>query len=355
MGYFPVCFERLKAVARAGDFEDVAGFLVLSRHGDGIPLPGHAPHRFSRAGVNAVHEKVGIAEEAARGVLSRLVAGKFVQRAQVQGLPVSKHPIWDLLPRLTDLYLPHSFVDRGPTWDSPIRRIKKMASSEPAGSLHTRSKADEKLDCLMLLLTLQLRTGMSKFGGLDPAFASRPWRIESRETAEFGTRWGATPQQESFDQGFVEECLAHVADLKGQREQNFPRFKAAWDGVKSLGLIYEAVTLFGGTSHKAPGSMNYTVRINDFFAGSKDGRGDPSVMTGLEAEHGALLGFYTQPNAKANDEALRVVLPDDSGQLVGIWRPRFRPAAQEVGKWHEADKRAVELAVKRVCSAQSMG
>lgn len=355
MAYFPVSSETINKISRGGNFDDVAGFLVLARHADGKAIAGYSTHRFSGAGVNALHEKICIAEEGARGVLSRLKTAGFVRLAPLEVLAMSRHAKWDLQPEKPDFFLPHYFVDRGQGWSSPIQRLRKMAFSESTGDLQALSAADRKLDCLMLLLTLHRRTSMIQFGGLDPAMACRPWVIQTRDHGAGGKRWGATPEQEVFDSRFVQECMAHTVDLPTQRRTGFPRFLAAWRELRRLGLLYEAVTLFQGNSHKAPGDLRYTVRTNDFFAsagaGAGDGKGDPSLMASLEAAHGTTLAFYTQPSEGSDEEALRVVLPDDVGILVGVWRPRFRPDTPEVGRWFEAEKREVGAALNRICTA----
>lgn len=355
MAFFPVSSKTINKISKGGNFDDVVGFLVLSRHADGKALPGYTPHRFSGAGVNVLHEKVRIAEEGARGVLSRLRAGGFVRSASPDVLALSRFARWDLQPESPDLFLPHYFVDPGLGWSSPVERLKKMACIELAETLQTVSAADRKLDCLMLLLTLHRKTSMSEFGGLDPTLACRPWQTQTKDRVGPLMRWGATPQQEVFDSRFVQECMAHIADISTQRREGFPRFLMAWRELRRLGLMYEAITLFNGDSHKAPGALRYTVRINDFFAGSGGGKGDPSVASSLEAENGTLLAFYTPPGEDADAEALRVTLPDEVGILVGVWRPRFRPDTHDIGKWHETDMREVGEALNQISAAQVQG
>lgn len=357
MAFFPISSSTIIKISKGGSFDDVAGFLVLSRHADSKALPGYAPHRFSGAGVNAVHEKICIGEEGARGVLSRLKMGGFIGLAPPDVLAMSRYAKWDLQPEKPDLFLPHRFVDPGQGWSSPIQRLRKTAFSESTNDLQTLSAANRKLDCLMLLLTLHRKMTMSRFGGLDPAMACRPWTVQTKDRGAGGTRWGATPDQEFFDSRFVHECLAHCPDLHTQSRNGFPRFLAAWRELRRLGLLYEAVTLFPGNSHKVSGDLLYTVRTNDFFASASasDSKGDPSLMASLEAAHGTLLAFYTQPGAGSDNEALRVVLPEDVGILVGIWRPRFRPDTPDVGRWFEAEHREVRTALHRISSAQAQG
>lgn len=355
MAFFPISSDTINKIARGGSFDDVAGFLVLSRHADSKALPGYAPHRFSGAGVNAVHEKVCIGEEGARGVLSRLKMAGFVRLAPPDVLAMSRYAKWDLQPENPDLFLPHHFVDPGQSWSSPIQRLRKTTFSESTKDLQTLSVADRRMDCLMLLLAFHRKMTMSRFGGLDPAMACRPWIVQTKDRGAGGTRWGATPGQEFFDSRFVQECLAHCHDLATQSRNGFPRFLAAWRELRRLGLLYEAVTLFPGNSHKVSGDLRYTIRTNDFFASTSDGKGDPSLMASLEAAHGTLLAFYTQPSGGSDEEALRVVLPDEVGVLVGVWRPRFRPDTPDVGRWYETGKREVRNALHRISPAQARG
>lgn len=348
MAYFPVSSRTLQKIASSRRFEDVAGFLVLSRFADGNPVPGYQPHRFSGAGVNALHEKLRVAEETAKGVITRLVEANFLREAQPEVKAVAKRARWDLMPEKADMHLPHSFVDGILQCSSPISRLKKAVDQEWAGKLHNSSIDVIKLDCLMLLLGIHKESSMQTFGGLNPRFMSRPWCVETRMPTALLTKWGATPGDEFFDCRFVENCLAHRKDLEEQRKNGFPSFSAALRLLKSLGLIYEVVTLFSGSSHKNPGDLRYSIRVNDYFAATNEAKGDPSVMGSLEASCGAKLAFYTQADETVNNEALRVLLPDTNGILIGVWRPRFRANNPDSGIWIENEKHAIASAMLKI-------
>ena len=181
-----------------------------------------------------------------------------------------------------------------------------------------------------------------------PRFISRPWCVETRMPTAFLTKWGATPGDEFFDSRFVENCLAHRKDLEEQRKNGFPSFFAALRLLKSLGLIYEVVTLFSGSSHKNPGDLRYSIRINDYFAAANEAKGDPSIMGSLETAYGTKFAFYTQNDEISSNEGLRVLLPDATGTLIGIWRPRFRPKNPDSGTWIENEKREVTSAMLKI-------
>lgn len=348
MAYFPVSFGKLQRIALSRRFEDVAGYLVLSRFANGKPVLEYKPHRHSGAGVNALHEKLRISEETARGILMRLQEGGFLKEAQPDLKAVDKKARWDLMPEEADLFLPHVFVDGMLQCSSPILRLKEPNNKKDATKLQDLSVSEQRLDCLMLLLAIYKGTSMKSFGGLDPSYASRSWNIETTVPSALLTRWGTTPMDPFFDLRFVEGCLAHCKDLAKERESNFCRFFEAWLLLKSFGLIYEAVTLFSGTSKRSPGNLIYTIRINDFFAATNEANGDPSVMGSLEDAYGTKLAFYMQPDEFLENEALRVLLPDSEGMFIGIWRPRFRPKTSNSGQWFAKDKDAVASAVLKI-------
>lgn len=78
-----------------------------------------------------------------------------------------------------------------------------------------------------------------------------------------------------------------------------------------------------------------TLRVNDYHVGSSLKDGDPSFLRSSEAD-GSALGYSTQVvNDRRDHAAMWAVLPEPDGGLVGIWRPRFRPASPNVGRWME--------------------
>ena len=224
MAYFPVSFGKLQRIALSRRFEDVAGYLVLSRFANGKPVLEYKPHRHSGAGVNALHEKLRISEETARGILMRLQEGGFLKEAHPDLKAVDKKARWDLMPEEADLFLPHVFVDGMLQCSSPILRLKEPNNKKDATKLQDLSVSEQRLDCLMLLLAIYKGTSMKSFGGLDPSYASRSWNIETTVPSALLTRWGTTPMDPFFDLRFVEGCLAHCKDLAKERESNFCLF-----------------------------------------------------------------------------------------------------------------------------------
>jgi hypothetical protein len=180
--------------------------------------------------------------------------------------------------------------------------------------------------------------------------------VETKLASQGTVRWGATPSQEFFSSVFVRSCSAHLQDLELESRKGFPRFRVAWQKLIELGLIYEAVTLFQGPSHRAPSDRRFTIRVNDFFAGgaSVGSDGDPSFLESLEGSD-AKHGFYTQPDGGTAEEELRVNLPDGTGSLIGVWRPRFRAHTVDTGKWHDADKRAIAASILSLATAETQG
>jgi hypothetical protein len=78
-------------------------------------------------------------------------------------LVASRHARLDLDPEPPDTFLPHVFIDGGSTWTSPIARIQKMVPSTLLEALPPITLAEQKLDCLMVLLAVHRSSSMTDF------------------------------------------------------------------------------------------------------------------------------------------------------------------------------------------------
>jgi len=359
VSYFKTSYSTLQALARSRRYEDVAGFLVLARHASGLPHAGFEPYRLSGAGVNSIHEKAGISEEAARGVIQRL------QEASVIGVPSSEtkkaffHARWEILQGALDLELPHALVDSSKDGgvDSALRRLKKTRIAIPryAEKLTKISDTELRLDALMILFALYRHTSMHSFGGVAPTCIYRKWVVESQTPKSGGIRWGAEPKNDTAYFQFMAEGLAHAMPVASAKKASEPneeiqnRFWNAWEVIKDVGLVYEAVSLYDVEPANKQARLQLTLRVNDYHAGSMLKKGDPSLLRVLEAKHGTDFAYYTSVgNERGEPEAMWVVLPEKRGALVGIWRPRFRPANQDAGLWFQEDTERVEKVLQRI-------
>lgn len=352
MSYFKTSFATLQTIARSGRYEDVAGFLVLARHASGLPHAGFEPYKLSGAGINSIHEKAGLSEETARGVIEHLKEAGHIRPASVETKKAFFHARWEIVQGPLDLDLPHALVDssKDGTTDSALRRLRKhrIATPQYAGELAKLSDTEIRLDALMMLLHLYRHTSMLAFGGISPHCVYRGWEVKSQTPKLGSIRWGAEPT--GFDttyHSFMAECLRQVP-AKGKKfdpsEMQKARFWNAWETIKSTGLVYEAVALYDvPPASNDNARLRCTLRVNDYHAGSVTKTGDPSLLRTLEATSGARFAYYTPAaNDRDEHEAMWVLLPDKRGALVGVWRPRFRASNQDTGAWIDHENEAIE-------------
>jgi hypothetical protein len=354
MSYFKTSYATLRKLALSGRYEDVAGFLVLARHATGNAVAGFEPYTLSGAGVNSIHEKVGVGEESARGVMQRLQEVGVIQPAPADAKRAFAHARWVIVQDELDLALPHAFTDplKPANAASVLKRIK-AASIRPqyVNVLKDLSDTEMRLDLLMVMLGVYKHTNMLDFGGLSPHCVHRAWTVQSMAEKPPGVRWGAEPKENHFTafKRFMAECIAHIPKgAKGKVDEDMlsHRFWNAWHNILQSGLIYEAVTLYDAppeSNDKA--RLTFTIRVNDFHAGATHKEGDPSFLR----EVGTDLGYYTPAeNDRSEDEAMWVILPDKRGALIGIWRPRFRASTPDVGGWIDHEKAAIAEALERL-------
>lgn len=355
MSYFKTSYETLQRLARQGRYEDVAGFLVLARHASGRAMGGYEPYKLSGAGVNSIHDKVGVSEETARGVMQRLQEAGVIQPASAEAKKASPHARWEVVQGPLDLDLPHTITDplKPAAADSALRRVR-AATVDPRYSkaLKDTSAADVRLDVLMLLLSIYRHTDMQAYGGLNPRCVFRKWEVKSQTRKSAGIRWGAEPGLDTAFTDFMHASLAHFKEGAAEDMQAAKqRFWNALSNLKTSGLIYEAVSLFDGDPEEdTKARLVMTLRVNDYHAGSSLKDGDPSFLRSAASS----LGYYTQAiNEREDPEAMWVILPGTDGALVGIWRPRFRPASPNVGRWIEREEGVIARTVDALARSDS--
>lgn len=345
MAYFRTSYATLQRIAQTGRFEDLAAFLVLARHANGRPPMGLAPHTFSGAGVNAIHEKAGLSEESARGALQRLQELMVVRSVTAEVKKASYSARWELIQGEHDLDLPHALADSQGDMESALLRIRRRidgAEVRRRENLASLSDTEFRLDVLMLLIAIYRHTSMSRYGGLSPRCCFRSWDVKSQSPKSGGVRWGAEPESNQVYPHFSLECIERRNPKASERTSPMQndRFWYAFDALRAVGLIYEAVSLFDvDPRNEERAQLQATLRVNDFHAGAADGdRGDPSLLRELERAYGATYAFYTHHgNERAEPEAMWVVLPSKTGFIIGIWRPRFRASNSDAGSWYEAE------------------
>ncbi len=360
MHYFQTSWQTIQRIAQAtGRFEDVAGFLVLARHATGKALAGYPPYRFSGAGVNSVHEKAGMSEEAAQAVIDRLRALGVIRPAPAEVRCCSRYARWEVMQGELDLALPHAFVDSPKMFSAstPLRRLRTAVACDEvyAERLENVDPAALRLDALMVMLGIYRHTSMKDYGGLDPACVYRHWGVPHRAPQGAAMRWESEPEHRDSRAwpDFQRACMAHALRDPQAPElshEEHHRFWNAFYSIERMGLVYEAVALFDGNAVGDGARLQFTLRINDYHAGAVSKDGDPCLLRNVEVkEQSARLGCYHPPGVRKDDEGnplpegMWVVLPQRirEGALVGIWRPRFRASTPDVGAWLHKENAAI--------------
>lgn len=354
IGFFKVSIETLKMIAYKIKNPDLlAGFLVLARHGTSNTIAGKPPFTFTGAGVNSIKEKVGVGEATAKGIFDRLKQEGFIQPvAKEIKLAYPREAHYELMQAKTDLDLPHSFVDGlGKTTDSAIKRIRNINIAPGYdGEVENVTRDELRLDILVLLLEMYVKTNMAEYGGISPFFLFRKWKIEVKREKNGNIEWSAIPEDKNSFKSAIKNTFQHLAveSIRGRHKNlEYPdnisaRFWNAFQNIEKMGLIYEAVTVFD-----APPEINQlakmicTIRINDYHAGVGKDFNNPPDPSLLDYDIGG--GFYTQAiNDRDDPEQIRFRWPDKSGTLIGIYRPRFRAINQSTGIWKEQDTNNVD-------------
>lgn len=156
---------------------------------------------------------------------------------------------------------------------------------------------------------------------------------------------------------FIREAMARLLPKKSKDgpppEEVSTRFWNAWNTIRDTGLVYEAVCLYDTNPEPAKeGQLRFTIRVNDYHAGSIAKSGDPSLLRSLELSSGSRFAYYTPAdNDRGEAEAMWVVLPEKRGALVGVWRPRFRCANQDTGRWIDEENERIEATVAAIEAA----
>lgn len=315
----------------------------------------------------------GLSEATGKGVIDELIELGVIKSAssdtKIQYEGLRHRPMYEILNAENDLELPNALVegmDDGRV-TSPLKRIKVASVLRRASGLDELSKNSLRLDCVMLLLTLYEFNSMASFGGVSPRSILRKWETKSqRKTADGLYEWMSEPDEESTVATYLDfmvSSLPHLASIAPKKTDKIndlfrDRFWNAWDNIRQMSLIYEAVTMFDANPVTDQNSrIVCTLRVNDYHADSKED-GDPSLIKTMKNVGDRALHFYTNPEApydasgqsRQDDESLRLSWPDKSGHIVGIWRPRFRVINSDAGTWFEAELEAIEQASNRIKS-----
>ncbi len=336
-GYFQTEMSLLTRIAETTkDFNALAGYLALARHGNGLEQAD--PFRHTGAGLNAIEEYAHIGENTARKVESTLREHGFVAL-----LPKPTQTArYALTHEALDLALPWAFVvdtyaKASTTVQSVITRLQKAPIPDSL-----------KLDALMVMLNCYRPDAlkMAEKGGLDPDLVmARAWETKVAPKAN-NQEWQGNPNPTDYSYThFMRQCLSYriPAKQKEPTQADKEAYWQAWATLKQLGLVYEVVAL---RSRKS--GFVCTLRVQDYHA---DQGADPSYMQVAGPE----LAFYAVADGPFNDteaDLLRAVLPRQitakDYELIGLYRPRFRASTKDTGRWVEVENAHIQALIDRL-------
>lgn len=379
--YFQTEMSLLTRIAETTkDFNALAGYLALARHGNSQEQAD--PFRHTGAGLNSLKTYGHMGDATAYNVEAKLREHGFIA---LLPNPTNKAR-YALSHEVLDLALPWAVVVD--TWSSNRNTVQSVLTRLQKSALTNT----QKLDALMVMLNCYradiLR--MADKGGIDHQKAIyREWEARVIPKAD-NLEWLANPKTDQAYTQFMRECLSYriPAKQKSLSDTDEQDFWRAWDTLKRLGLVYEAVALT-----QANGVFVCTLRVQDYHADTPTeaqpaqkimvekpldptdreamGRAifsgnwerpkvektipakpatqkDPSYMREVGAEY-AFYAVAGQAFNQSEHDLLKAVLPGHVTakhcRLVGVYRPRFRTSTPDMGQWIEADKEAIQTLI----------
>lgn len=278
--YFQTEMSLLNRIAETTkDFDMVAGYLALARHGDGQGKYGE-PWRHTGAGAKKLNT---LFNSKAKGLIIR---DRLAELGYISRLPtddrVSAHKENELTHSRLDICLPVSLVDSS-GFQSAVDRIKH--GGQGRGGIYCVPES-EQLDTLMVLLTSYSPKylDMSGSGGLNPQTAVYIAYDSVAINEPDGVRWRASVSSEYRMTAFARDCLSYriPAKKKELTQADDGAFWKALKHIEKLGLVYKAVTLFNQpyTTNRVPqGHAVMTLEVLDPFANTPESAQEPkSVM-----------------------------------------------------------------------------
>lgn len=325
-GYFKTDINLITRIAETTqDFNTVAAYLALARHGNGKEAD---PYRHTGAGKNKIKEYGHMGDASAHIAEASLREHGFIKLLENP----TKQARYLLTHQELNIALPWLLVQDGgkpgSLVTSALRRIQALRTEKL------------KLDALMVMLNCYRRDHlkMEDKGGIDGVF--RKWTAAIIPKTDKMNEWKAkaAPTDSAYT-SFMLDCLRYRLPAKPKRktvtQDEANDFWAAWSELKKAGLVYEAVTL-----RNSQDNLVVTLRVNDLHANQANK--DPAYMRLLGKENAFYASVvHTPGNYNEDYDTLRVMMPtvfDKDDTIVSVYRPRFRMATEDVGKWLEHEK-----------------
>ena len=235
--YFQADFDLIQRASQLGSFRLLASLLVLMRYTNGKPNnPQEKPFTQTYAGADAIRKALQCRWQDGRSLLVTLSQNNFISRCISQGktaYTVHNHQL--------NIDLPIAIVDGANNADSALMRINGNKTLTE----------QEKLDTLIILLTIYRNLSMAHFGGFNDVY--QEWDITNYENLDDLPLCGITAR--NYKNGdtaqitpfstyckFINESLGLPIN-EGMTHETSRRF---WDGIRALeklGLIYCVIVL----------------------------------------------------------------------------------------------------------------
>jgi hypothetical protein len=253
------------------DFDTVAGYLAIARHGDMKGKYGEE-WRHSGSGAKKISKALVISEMKSKQTRDNLLAHGFISPVPTENR-VSAHCEYILGHGELDIALPFKTVDgSNTTVQSVIDRIRNGTASRLTGRAY-HVPEDEKLDTLMTFITCHLPKyfDMANMGGINPLTAIfNKW--DSRQVPYSNcVRWEAERVNTCLAYPeFYTKCLSYR--ISGKQKDNidlaYDAFLKAWAHLIGLGLVYEVATLFSDPykTLNATGKAIMSLDVYDYHA-----------------------------------------------------------------------------------------
>lgn len=370
-GYFRTSIKTLREIAKATEsFQHVAGYLVLASFANGRPPEGLEAHRYTGAGTPSMLDRLTIGRDKTIKVRNDLMQGGWIADVP-KDFGQRKWARYKLTHQKLDLDLSHAIVDglfaNGNLVDSAIRRIEKCdfpKNEDMTDSDHHHASMLIRLDALMLMLELYAHTSMIQYGGVDPKQLCGLWHL--KDVSKDGFCLQEEPIESNLDGAYytwnVQPSGEWTASLHAEGYTALTHRDRFWSALRVLrdkGLFYKAVTLFEDDPVRVLNAIaTVTLRVNDAHA-DKGRSGDPSLLSTYESLGWTDHGYYNLGYSPLNDydttEWMRVDLPNRKGQIVTIFRPRFRAWNSDNGQWKEKEQHQINQIVQHLENCDDNG
>lgn len=333
-GFFALDLSLVsEIVAKGGDVDHVAAYLVLCR--------GAGSKSYSSHGAHSIANRTEITQSKCSKIIEWLEANGFIKKC----LPTRKRESrYELLSgRQEMIYLSNGLVDGVGSGKNnpPLKRL---------GDIRGRhfGRAETRLDALMVLLMLYQHQSLMDYGGIDPSKGIyREWRhVELDDELWLNGSNAKIYEIEAGHQfvanGFHNDVLWYVAD-DGQRVERF------WDAIRNLqdfGWLYETIQIWSDNPIKERKSEPlYTLYILDRHV--RDSGTEPFLSR--EIHRAAFRTFSMDACYQFGDDVedsqivksgkFRYVTAKKSSHPIGIYRLKFRPHTQDTGKGIREERR----------------